>query len=413
MQLDPEGSFHLTYCTNIHPADGWDAVLANLRRFAPALKGRLSPAGPFGIGLRLSARDARELLEGDRLEAFRAFLDREGLYVALINGFPHGSFHRTAVKADVYAPDWRDDERVRYTLDLVEILGRLLPADLDGGVSTAPLSYKRWMTGGTSAAWDTFVANVVRVAEAMVLQRAADRGAHPPRHRAGTRLPPRDQRRVHRLLHAAPAAGRRAGARRVPWVHRRGGAGRAPRSRQDLFRLLPLRGRVRGSGCGARPSPERRRARSGACSSARRCASAFPDERRGVERAGRAAPALRRLRPTCTRSSSGGGADAPALRRSRRSAAERASRSAGSEWRIHFHVPLFTAEYDGLGSTQDYVRAILELASPDGIHQASRDRNLHVGRAARGTEDRPARFHRPRVSSGCCNTSSEAAATGN
>ena len=28
---------------------------------------------------------------------------------------------------------------------------------------------------------------------------------------------------------------------------------------------------------------------------------------------------------------------------------------AGAEWRIHFHVPLFTAEYDGLGSTQDYV----------------------------------------------------------
>ncbi len=34
----------------------------------------------------------------------------------------------------------------------------------------------------------------------------------------------------------------------------------------------------------------------------------------------------------------------------------------GTEWRIHFHVPLFTAEYDGLGSTQDYVRKVLAIA---------------------------------------------------
>ena len=33
----------------------------------------------------------------------------------------------------------------------------------------------------------------------------------------------------------------------------------------------------------------------------------------------------------------------------------------GTEWRIHFHVPLFTAEYDGLGSTQDYVRTVLGI----------------------------------------------------
>jgi hypothetical protein len=39
----------------------------------------------------------------------------------------------------------------------------------------------------------------------------------------------------------------------------------------------------------------------------------------------------------------------------------------GSEWRIHFHVPLFTRDYDGLGSTQDDVATV--------IH-AARDRHL-------------------------------------
>ena len=56
MRVDPSGFFHLTYCTNIHAAEGWDAVNRSLQRFAPALKQRFSPSAPFGIGLRLSAR---------------------------------------------------------------------------------------------------------------------------------------------------------------------------------------------------------------------------------------------------------------------------------------------------------------------------------------------------------------------
>jgi hypothetical protein len=35
----------------------------------------------------------------------------------------------------------------------------------------------------------------------------------------------------------------------------------------------------------------------------------------------------------------------------------------GAEWRIHFHVPLFTREYDGLGSSQDDVRRVIRAAS--------------------------------------------------
>ena len=75
----------------------------------------------------LSAADARGLLSGGHLQDFRRFLDDQGLYVAIINGFPYGPFHGTPVKASVYAPDWRDPARVAYTLDLIRILGALLP----------------------------------------------------------------------------------------------------------------------------------------------------------------------------------------------------------------------------------------------------------------------------------------------
>ena len=81
------GGLDLTYCTNIHPGSGWEEVSANIRGFAPELKRRLSPDGDFGLGLRLSAREARELLEGARLADFRSYLEGEGMYVALLNGF--------------------------------------------------------------------------------------------------------------------------------------------------------------------------------------------------------------------------------------------------------------------------------------------------------------------------------------
>ena len=35
--------------------------------------------------------------------------------------------------------------------------------------------------------------------------------------------------------------------------------------------------------------------------------------------------------------------------------------AAAAEWRIHFHVPLFTREYGTFGSTQAYVERVLEI----------------------------------------------------
>lgn len=364
MQVDSGRSFHLTYCTNIHPGDGWDAVLANLQRFAPALKRRLSPARPFGIGLRLSARDARELLEGDRLDAFRAFLGRDGLYVALINGFPHGSFHRTAVKADVYAPDWREDERVRYTLDLVEILARLLPADIDGGVSTAPLTYKRWMTGAAPAAWETFVANVVRVAEAMA------------------RLRRRTGALIHLDIEPEPDCLIETSDEFIDFFERRllpdGGpqlAAALACTVEEARALLREHVRICFDCCHFAvefedPAAALDRLRNAGVQVGRvQLSSAlkvvFPDD---AETSAALAERLRRF------------ADSTYLHQviERRGAdlrhfadldeaLRRVPAPAGSEWRIHFHVPLFTSEYDGLGSTQDYVRTILDLASRTGF----------------------------------------------
>jgi hypothetical protein len=144
VQLDFHPGVHLTYCTKVHPGHGWDHVFPSLQTCVPDLKARLCPEAPFGLGLRLSSMECDELLAEDRLCQFKDFLTAHDLYVFTLNGFPYGAFHGSRVKADVFAPDWQDKARLSYTLRLAKVLSELLPPDMEGGISTLPLSYKPW-----------------------------------------------------------------------------------------------------------------------------------------------------------------------------------------------------------------------------------------------------------------------------
>src|SRR5699024_11721390 len=86
MQLNKFPNKHLTYCTNIHPGESWQEVFGQLKSNIPRLKSRIAPEKPFGIGLRLSAAAANQLLEDNHLQKFKAWLKNEDLYVFTMNG---------------------------------------------------------------------------------------------------------------------------------------------------------------------------------------------------------------------------------------------------------------------------------------------------------------------------------------
>jgi len=353
--IGPNG-LHLTYCTNIHPGDGWTAVDANIRRYAPRLKAQLSPAHPFGLGLRLSAREARELRTGSALAEFRAWLDDHGLYVALINGFPYGPFHGTPVKAEVYAPDWRTSERVDYTLDLIRILEHLLPAGLNGGVSTAPLTYKAWMRSGDPGALATMASNVARVAVAM-RQAREERGVH-----------------LHLDIEPEPDCLLETSAETIAFFEQS---------------LLPLGGaHVRDAlGLSAADAEAALLEHVQVCFDCCHFAVEYEDPAVALQRLAAAGLRIGRVQLSSAIDVAVPPADAPQVfdrlrpfadstylhqvveRRGGHlhhypdlDAALDSSAATGREWRIHFHVPLFAADYDGLGSTQSYVTRVLELA---------------------------------------------------
>ncbi len=138
----------IPYCLNIHPGENLSDIRAAIERHALAVKARVAPDGPYPLGLRLAASAAQELADPTALEAFRDLLTRNDLFVTGINGFPYGTFHNDAVKTAVYQPDWSTSERLTYTARLASILAALLPEGQTGSVSTVPLGYKYQGSGG-------------------------------------------------------------------------------------------------------------------------------------------------------------------------------------------------------------------------------------------------------------------------
>jgi hypothetical protein len=133
---------HLAYSTNVHPGETWNATFRALQEFTLPVRASVAPNASFGIGLRLSDRASRELIEPSVLIEFRGWLEANNCYVFTINGFPFGRFHGGPVKERVFEPDWTTNERLEYTNRLFDILAALLPNDIEGSVSTLPGSFK-------------------------------------------------------------------------------------------------------------------------------------------------------------------------------------------------------------------------------------------------------------------------------
>ncbi|MFY1672541.1 metabolite traffic protein EboE [Plantactinospora sp. WMMB334] len=134
---------HLSYCTNVHPAEDLAGVVAQLDTYAVRIRERLD-ADVLGLGLWLAAPVAAGLAADPQTRRrFRAELTARGLEVVTLNGFPYQAFQAPVVKKAVYQPDWTTRDRLVYTLNLATVLVDLLPDDaVRGSVSTLPLAWR-------------------------------------------------------------------------------------------------------------------------------------------------------------------------------------------------------------------------------------------------------------------------------
>lgn len=154
----------LSYCTNVHPAEDLDGVLAQLHQYAGPIR-RAASLDTLGVGLWIPAGLAARLAasQEDR-DALRGVLTAEGLTLHTVNAFPYGGFHDEVVKHAVYLPTWAERERLEYTFQCAQILADLMPAGEVGSISTLPLAWRDpWTAQQDAAATAAFAELGVRL----------------------------------------------------------------------------------------------------------------------------------------------------------------------------------------------------------------------------------------------------------
>ena len=161
------GLGHLTYSTLVHPGDTWEEMWTSLVTYVPRVKARVAPRVPFGVSLRLSAKSAETLAnsraERDKLKKFLADND---MYLYTVNAFPYGPFKNQIVKEQVYEPDWRSEERTRYTSNVADVLAEVVPEGISPSIQSAPLGFKPRVTGADVIA--SYTEHVLRVAAHLI-----------------------------------------------------------------------------------------------------------------------------------------------------------------------------------------------------------------------------------------------------
>jgi hypothetical protein len=156
------------YCTNVHAGATLDQTLANLRRYTLAVKQKVRPDEPMGVGLWLSNQAATELTDAGRCSDLAAWLNEKGLIPFTLNGFPYGNFHGPIVKYDVYEPDWSDERRLQYTINLANVHSRLVGSGREGSISTLPIGWPG-LTDSRSGRISHAVTNLLTAADHLAL----------------------------------------------------------------------------------------------------------------------------------------------------------------------------------------------------------------------------------------------------
>ena len=130
----------LSYCSNVHPGRTVAEIEKGLDEYTVNVAAQFG--APLAAGLWLANPVVEELLHSSTLlTRFADGLAARGLTCHSLNAFPFGDFHSKRVKEHVYIPSWAERERLAFTVSAAQVLTRLLPAGVEGSISTLPLGY--------------------------------------------------------------------------------------------------------------------------------------------------------------------------------------------------------------------------------------------------------------------------------
>lgn len=340
----------LTYCLNVHPAESWAEVRAALLGPAREVARGLAGDDPFPVGLRLSARAVEDLKDPAARADLKAILAAERFEAVTVNGFPYGPFHGTRVKEEVYRPDWREPERLRYTCDLADLMAEIAPTGRMVSLSTVPGAFRPLGEGAEDAIADALLQ---AAAHCVALERRT--GVH-----VALAIEPEPFCLLETVEETAAFFRERllseAAAVRL--------AGLAGLSAEEATRALPRHLGLCYDVCHAAVEFEEPREslallrEAGVPVHKLQLSAALRVPR--VDEAARAALA-RFEEPTYLHQVVMRGSDGLRRVRDLPEALARGAEADGEEWRVHFHVPVFLGDLGAFESTQGFLAEILAL----------------------------------------------------
>lgn len=138
------GGLPLSYCMNVHGGCTFEDLLSNLKIYANNIRIKSCECDePMGVGLWLSHDVLDEVVaDWTKVNQLKTLLGDLNLVAYTFNGFPYGNFHETVVKHKVYHPRWDEQDRLSYTKNLAKLLAGLLDEGESGSISTLPLGWR-------------------------------------------------------------------------------------------------------------------------------------------------------------------------------------------------------------------------------------------------------------------------------
>lgn len=140
----PATAARLALCGNVFPAESVAEASEVFRGPLPRLAQHVENDGISrpGFGLYLAAKAIAELDADPALRReFQDLIRASGWPIWTANAFPFGGFHGSRVKELAFLPDWREPERVDFSLAVARFLAEMMEPGSAGSLSTCPLGY--------------------------------------------------------------------------------------------------------------------------------------------------------------------------------------------------------------------------------------------------------------------------------
>lgn len=134
--------YNLMYCSNIFKNNTQKQLFNNLNKLIKKLKSKFNKEKKFSIGLCASNKLSNELIKN--INIFSKYIKKKKINIPSLNGFSYNNFHKKITKDNIYWPDWSSIKRVNYTNNLIKLLDNINNKNKKS-ISTMPISYKGWI----------------------------------------------------------------------------------------------------------------------------------------------------------------------------------------------------------------------------------------------------------------------------